>query len=156
MRPTLILLALTLTVCIVSPPLDAVAADPPGLLDEIQSLLNQNQGDIAKAEVLLRQADTDLKRLRLDIAQEVRDAVTRYHSLERLRHTFESGYLEHAKLTVNAAETAYRVGGASLIEFLDAERTYTATQTDYLDTVFAARSSLTALERVIGKDLTQP
>ena len=117
-------------------------------------LLNQNQGEIAKAEVALRQAETDLKRLQLDIAQEVHDALTRYESTHRLRRTFESGYLEHAKVTVSAAETSYRIGAASLLELLDAERTYTATQTDYLDTMLAARESLTALEKAIGKELT--
>jgi outer membrane protein, heavy metal efflux system len=116
-------------------------------------VLNQNQGEIAKAEVALRQADTELARLRLDIIQDVHDALARYASAHRLRRTFEAGYLEHAKLSVDAAETSYRIGAVSLIELLDAERTYTATQTDYLDTVFAARSSLTALEKAIGKDL---
>ncbi len=116
-------------------------------------LLNQNQGEIAKAEVALRQADTDLARLRLDIAQEVQDARAAYESTQRLRHTFESGYLDHAKTAVTAAETSYRVGAASLLELLDAERTYTATRTDYLDTIFSVRASLTALEKAIGKDL---
>jgi cobalt-zinc-cadmium efflux system outer membrane protein len=117
-------------------------------------LLNQNQGDIAKAEVGLRQADTDLERLRLDIAQEVRDAVERYQSARRLWRTYKSGYLENTKVVVEAAETSYRAGGASLLELLDAERTYAATQIDYVDTVFAVRSGLTALEKAVGKDLT--
>ena len=116
-------------------------------------LLNQNQADIAKAEVALRQAETDLARRRLDIAQEVHDAVERYQSLQRVRRMFESGYLDHAKLAVTAAETSQRVGAASLIELLDAERTYTATQTDYLDTLLAARASLDTLEKAVGKDL---
>jgi outer membrane protein, heavy metal efflux system len=116
-------------------------------------LLNQNQGEIAKAEVALRQARTDTARLRLDIVQEVQDAAARYQSLERLRHTFESGYLDRAKLTVDAAETSYRVGASSLLDLLDAERTYTATQTDYLDTLFAVRASFTALEKAVGKPL---
>jgi len=117
-------------------------------------LLNQNQGEIAKAEVALRQAETDSARLRLDITQEVHDALLQYESTRRLRQTFESGYLDHAKLAVSAAEASYRIGGASLIELLDTERTYTTTQTDYLDTIFAARSSLIALEKAIGKDLS--
>lgn len=116
-------------------------------------VLNQNQGEIAKAEVAMRQAENDLARLRLDIAQEVHDALERYHSLQRVRQVFESGYLDRARLTVTAAETSHRAGAASLIELLDAERTYTATQTDYLDTLFAARSSLNNLEKVIGKEL---
>ena len=116
-------------------------------------LLNQNQGEIAKAEVGLRQAETELKRLRLDIAQEVHDAVERYQSARRLWRTYESGYLEHAKVTVDAAEKSYRIGAASLLELLDAERTYASTQTDYLDAVFAARSGLDAVEKAIGQEL---
>jgi len=116
-------------------------------------LLNQNQGEIAKAEVALRQADNAIARLRLDITQEVQTARAAYQAAQRLQQVFESGYLDRAKLTVDAAEASYRIGAASLIELLDAERTYTATETDYLDSVFAARSTLTNLERAIGKDL---
>jgi len=116
-------------------------------------LLNPNQGEIAKADVNLRQADADLKRLRLDIAQDVHDAVERYRSARRLLLTFESGYLDHAKVMVDAAEKSYRIGAASLLELLDAERTYVATQTDFLDSVFSARASLNALERSIGVDV---
>ena len=116
-------------------------------------LLNQNQGDIAKAEVALRQAETELARLRLDMAQEVQTALAAYESAQRLRRAFDSGYLEHAQITLQAAEASYRAGAASLIELLDAERTYTATQTDYLDALFASQSSLAALEKAVGKDL---
>lgn len=116
-------------------------------------VFNQNQGEIAKAEVALRRAENDLARARLDIEQEVHDALERYHSLQRVRQLFESGYLDRARLTVTAAETSHRVGAASLLELLDAERTYTATQTDYLDTLYAARSSLNNLEKAVGKDL---
>ncbi len=115
-------------------------------------LLNQNQGDIAKAEVALRQAENDQSRLRLDVAQEVQTALAGYESAQRLRQTFESGYLEHARITLDAAEASYRAGAASLIELLDAERTYTSTQTDYLDALFASQSSLAALEKAVGKD----
>ncbi len=115
-------------------------------------LLNQNQGEIAKAEVALRQAENDQARLRLDVAQEVQTALASYESAQRLRQTFESGYLDDANITLAAAESSYRAGAASLIELLDAERTYTETQTDYLDALFALQSSLAALEKAIGKD----
>jgi cobalt-zinc-cadmium efflux system outer membrane protein len=115
-------------------------------------VLNQNQGEIAKAEVALRQTENDQARLRLDVAQEVQTAVASYESTQRLRQTFESGYLDDAKVTLAAAEASYRAGAASLIELLDAERTYTATQTDYLDALFASQSSLVALEKALGKD----
>jgi cobalt-zinc-cadmium efflux system outer membrane protein len=117
-------------------------------------VLNQNQGAIAKAEVALRQAENDLARTRLEVAREVHDSLERYRSLQRLRQLFESGYLDRARLALTAAETSQRVGAASLLELLDAERTYTATQTDYLDTLLAMRASLDTLEKAVGKDLT--
>ncbi|MBI3786510.1 MAG: TolC family protein [Deltaproteobacteria bacterium] len=116
-------------------------------------LWNQNQAAIAQAEVALRQAETDLAKARLDITQQARDALVQYQSTQRLRHIYENGYLERAQVTLGAAEVAYRSGGASLIELLEAERTYTATQTAYLDALLSARMSLTALEHAIGKDL---
>ncbi|HVN85050.1 MAG TPA: TolC family protein [Candidatus Binatia bacterium] len=116
-------------------------------------LLNQNQGEIAKAEVALRQADNALARLRLDIVQEVETARAAYQAARRLQQVFDSGYLARAKVSVDAAEKSYRIGAASLIELLDAERTYTATETEYLDSVLAARSTLTNLEKAVGKDL---
>jgi outer membrane protein, heavy metal efflux system len=116
-------------------------------------LLNQNQAEIAKAEVALHEAETDIARLRLDIAQEVHNALAAFQSARRLQQTYESGYLDGAKTTVDAAEASYRIGAASLIELLDAERTYTETQTNYLDTLFALRSGLVTLERAVGKDL---
>jgi outer membrane protein, heavy metal efflux system len=117
-------------------------------------LLNQNQAAIAKADVAQRQTEAEIAKARLDIAQEVHDGAERYQSAQRLRAMFEQGYLERAKVVLNAAESSYRSGGASLIELLDAERTYTTTETDYLASVLAARTALTNLELALGKDLT--
>jgi len=83
-------------------------------------LLNQNQGPIAQADVAVRQADTELTRLRLDIGREIRDALAAYQSARTLRQTYEAGYLEKAQVTVTGTAASYRAGSASLIDYLDA------------------------------------
>jgi cobalt-zinc-cadmium efflux system outer membrane protein len=115
-------------------------------------LLNQNQGSIAQAEVALRQADTQLNRTRLDIVRDVRDALAAYRSARALREKYETGYLERSHVTLTGAEASYRAGAASLIDYLDAERTYTATQLNYLDTVLAMRVGTAAIELAVGED----
>lgn len=117
-------------------------------------IFNRNQAEVAKAEVALRRAENELARLRLDVEEEVSDAVTAYETAQRLRRTFESGYLERAELARHAAEASYRSGGASLIELLEAERTYAATQTEHLESIFRCRAALIEVEKATGGDLT--
>jgi cobalt-zinc-cadmium efflux system outer membrane protein len=44
---------------------------------------------------------------------------------------YESGYLKQAQDSRDISEYAYRRGAASLLDFLDAERSYRATQLAY-------------------------
>jgi cobalt-zinc-cadmium efflux system outer membrane protein len=56
-----------------------------------------------------------------------------------------SGYLDEAKQDRDISEYAYKRGAASLLDFLDAERSYRAVQLAYRQ---ALASYLTALEQL--------
>lgn len=58
---------------------------------------------------------------------------------------YASGYLDEAKQDRDISEYAYKRGAASLLDFLDAERSYRATQLAYRQ---ALASYLTALEQL--------
>jgi len=62
-------------------------------------------------------------------------------------------YLEKAQQSRDIAESAYRLGGASLSEFLDAERTYRETSRLYNQVLYDFQISRGQLELAIGKDL---
>ena len=58
---------------------------------------------------------------------------------------YTGGYLQQAKDSRDISEYAYRRGAASLLDFLDAERSYRATQLAYRQ---ALANYLTAVEQL--------
>ena len=96
-------------------------------------LVNRNQGEIQRAEAEALIARHEVQKLRLGIPQEVRTAVTSYTVAgERVRR-FEEAFLRQSEDARRAAEVSYREGAISLLEFVEAERTFIQTQRDHLD-----------------------
>ena len=96
-------------------------------------LVNRNQGEIERAEAEALIARREVQKLRLGIPQEVRTAVTSYTVAgERVRR-FEEAFLRQSEDARRAAEVSYREGAISLLEFVEAERTFIQTQRDHLD-----------------------
>ena len=96
-------------------------------------LVNRNQGEIQRAEAEALIARREVQKLRLGIPQEVRTAVTSYTVAgERVRR-FEEAFLRQSEDARRAAEVSYREGAISLLEFVEAERTFIQTQRDHLD-----------------------
>jgi cobalt-zinc-cadmium efflux system outer membrane protein len=61
-----------------------------------------------------------------------------------------SGYLAEAQADRDIAEYAYQRGAASLIDFLDAERSYRATQFAYRQTLASYLLALEQLREAVG------
>jgi len=95
-------------------------------------VFNRNQGEVerAAAEALIARHEVD--KLRLTIPQEVRSAVASDAiARERVRR-FVDAFLRQAREARQAAEVAYREGAVSLLELLEAERTYVQTEREHL------------------------
>jgi cobalt-zinc-cadmium efflux system outer membrane protein len=88
----------------------------------------QYQGEIGKAQTLLTQAQRQIAqvmdRARQEIAQAQSDLETAQDRLLR----YENGLLADAERAAINAEFAFQHGASSLVELLDARRTYLATQ----------------------------
>ena len=61
-----------------------------------------------------------------------------------------SKYLDVATQSRDISEYAYRRGGASLLDFLDAERSYRATQLAYRQTLASYLLALEQLREAVG------
>jgi outer membrane protein, heavy metal efflux system len=114
-----------------------VSGDLPNTLGTTFSLpvpvFDRNQGEIAKAEAEALIAKHEVDKLRLEIPQEIRSAVTRYTIARDRVRRFEDGFLRQARDARQSAEASYREGVVSLLEFLEAERAYVQTVRDRLD-----------------------
>jgi len=110
-------------------------------------LFDRNQANIGRARLDIRHADNDTLRLRLIIENEVAQAVRKAQRSQALLAVFEKpgggglassatsdkgGMQDRAETALRVAEKSYKAGAISLLELLDAQRTYLDTRAQYL------------------------
>ena len=80
----------------------------------------------------------------------MRDAYEGLQTSDRVVQFYRSGYLDVAQKNRDISEYAYRRGAASLLDFLDAERSYRATQLAYRQALAAYLLALEQLRQAVG------
>jgi len=108
-------------------------------------VFNRNQGNIAQARFAITQTQEQEKATSEQVMTDVHDAYMGLKENDRIIVLYRSRYLDVADKDRDISEFAYRHGAASLLDFLDAERSYRATQLAYRQ---ALASYLTALEQL--------
>jgi cobalt-zinc-cadmium efflux system outer membrane protein len=68
----------------------------------------------------------------------------------RIAQLFKAGYLDVAQRSRDISEYAYRRGALALLDFLDAERTYRATQLAYRQAVASYLLAQEQLRQAVG------
>jgi cobalt-zinc-cadmium efflux system outer membrane protein len=118
-------------------------------------LFSRNQGEIQKAHVEQRRAEDAARALEANVAREVAAAHARYAAAAEKVARYDGGALARAERALAVAEKTYRSGDRSLLEFLEAERTFIAVRSDYLDTMYELRAARLELEQAVGAELTE-
>jgi len=113
-------------------------------------VFNRNQGEIARTHYAITQAEHQQAAARGQVLTDVRDAYDALESSDRLAKYFRSGYLDVSQKNRDISEYAYRRGAASLLDFLDAERSYRATQLAWRQTIAAYLTALEQLREAVG------
>lgn len=108
-------------------------------------IFNRNQGEIARTKFVIEQAQEQERAASEQVMTDVLNAFEGVQDNEKIVALYASGYLDEAKQDRDISEYAYKRGAASLLDFLDAERSYRATQLAYRQ---ALASYLTALEQL--------
>jgi cobalt-zinc-cadmium efflux system outer membrane protein len=113
-------------------------------------LFSRNQGEIARARSEQRRAGFLAQATRNQVLQDVETAYASFQwSRDRVR-LYEQTYLSRAKESRDIAEFAFQKGATSILDFLDAERTYRATQLAYRKELAAYVTNLAQLEAATG------
>ena len=113
-------------------------------------IFDRNQGEIARTHYVISQAEHQREFARGQVMTDVRDAWEGLQSNDRVARYFRSGYLDVSQKSRDISEYAYRRGAAALLDFLDAERSYRATQLAWRQTVAAYLTSLEQLRQAVG------
>jgi cobalt-zinc-cadmium efflux system outer membrane protein len=92
---------------------------------------DKNQGEIARTHYAISGAQESEKAAQDAMMNDVDNAYGGFESADEVARLYESGYLKEAQDSRDISEYAYRRGAASLLDFLDAERSYRATALAY-------------------------
>jgi cobalt-zinc-cadmium efflux system outer membrane protein len=113
-------------------------------------VFDRNQGEIARAGYALTQAQ-ELQRAASDtVLSDVSSAFEAAKSSGEVVQLYTSGYLKQAQDSRDISEYAYKRGGASLLDFLDAERSYRAIQLAYRGALASYMIALEQLKQAVG------
>jgi cobalt-zinc-cadmium efflux system outer membrane protein len=114
------------------------------------AIFNRNQGEIARTRFARTQAELSKQAAEETVLTDVRNAFEGIKSNEEIVSLYESGYLKDAAESREISEYAYRQGAAALLDFLDAERTYRATQLAYRQALASYMLALEQLRQAAG------
>jgi cobalt-zinc-cadmium efflux system outer membrane protein len=113
-------------------------------------IFNRNQGEIARSKFAITQADEQQKFTNGQVLTDVHDAYEGLRETERVVQLYRSGYLDVAQKDRDISEYAYKRGAASLLDFLDAERSYRVTQLAYRQSLAGYLLALEQLREAVG------
>jgi cobalt-zinc-cadmium efflux system outer membrane protein len=113
-------------------------------------IFDRNQGEIARAGFAITQAQEQERFANGQVLTDVRDAFENLRTNDQVVGLYRSGYLDEAQQSRDISEYAYRHGAASLLDFLDAERTYRVTQLGYRQALASYLLALEQLRQAVG------
>ncbi|HEY1502146.1 MAG TPA: TolC family protein [Acidobacteriaceae bacterium] len=108
-------------------------------------LFDRNQGEIARTGYTVMQAQEQEKFAQGQVLTDVKDSFENLRSNDKIVGLYRSGYLDQAQQSRDINQYAYQRGAASLLDFLDSERSYRAVQLAYRQ---ALASYLLAVEQM--------
>ena len=113
-------------------------------------IFNRNQGEIARTGYALTQAQ-ELQQSASDaVLSDVANAYEAVRSNDEVVQLYSSGYLKQAQDSRDISEYAYKRGAASLLDFLDAERSYRSVQLAYRQALGSYMTALEQLKEAVG------
>jgi cobalt-zinc-cadmium efflux system outer membrane protein len=113
-------------------------------------IFNRNQGEIARTGYALTQAQEQQQAASDTVLSDVANAYEAVKSNDEVVQLNTSGYLKQAQDSRDISEYAYKRGAASLLDFLDAERSYRSVQLAYRQALGAYMTALEQLKEAVG------
>lgn len=111
---------------------------------------NNKPGELKSAYYAQQQAEAQYRQIELEIQASVTQAYYNYLAQQKQVQQFNNGLLNEAKLVLDGKIYSYQRGETTLLEVLNAQRTYNGVQQAYFQTLFNYASALVELERAAG------
>jgi outer membrane protein, heavy metal efflux system len=116
---------------------------------------DRNQGNIAHSLAAISQASESELQAEATVLTDVASAYAAYQTNDEVVSLYQSGYLDQASQSLQISNYVYQQGSGSLLDLLDAERTYRTTQLAFRQALAAYMTSVRQINFVVGKQVMQ-
>ena len=113
-------------------------------------IFNRNQGEIARTNYAINQAQELELAANDQVMSDVLNAYEAVRDNDQVISLYRAGYLDAAKESRDISEYSYKRGAASLLDYLDAERSYRATELAYRQSLAAYLTAVEQLREAVG------
>ena len=116
-------------------------------------LFYQYKGESDKAAVNLNQSRLAAEQTELAIRNDVVSAIATWNSADKILQRFKEGLLEDALTVRDSAELAYNKGATSVLDFIEAQRSYKNVMRDYYAAMINRTNAYYDLAKSLGIEL---
>ena len=113
-------------------------------------LWNRNAGGIAAAQARTRVAALERTALQQVVTTEVANTVTELQRLRTALQFFDETILPQSRDNLALLRQAFAAGEVGMVPLVTEQRAFLAISNEYLETRFASRIALVALESILG------
>ncbi|HXA52933.1 MAG TPA: TolC family protein [Candidatus Acidoferrum sp.] len=118
-------------------------------------VFDRNQGEKARTEIEIRRTERLRAATEAQAFSDVDSAYTTLSSNLTLLASYKARYLAQAVRVRETISFSYERGGASLLDFLQAQQDYRVVQLNYLNLIGAYLTSASQLNLAVGKEVIQ-
>lgn len=113
-------------------------------------IFDRNQGEIARTQAAITQSRELAAEANEQVLSDVVNAYEAVHTNDQIIGLYRSGYLDQSTQSRDISQYAYQRGAASLLDYLDAERSYRANQLAYRQALANYMTTLEQLREAVG------
>jgi outer membrane protein, heavy metal efflux system len=113
-------------------------------------IFDRNQGEIKRTQYAITQSQELSSEQFSIVLTDVANAYESFRTNDEIVQLYQSGYIKQAEDSRDISQYAYQRGAASLLDYLDAERSYRATELAYRQSLASYMSSLEQLRQAVG------
>lgn len=113
-------------------------------------IFDKNQGEIARTQYAIGQSQAQETAATETVLSDVTNAYEAVQSNSDVVKLYTSGYLDNSRESRDITQYAYQKGAASLLDLLDAERSYRATELAYRQALASYMTAVEQLRSAVG------
>lgn len=113
-------------------------------------IFDRNQGEIARTRYAITQSQEQQTQATQQVLTDVINAYEALRMNEKIIQLYQGGYIDQAKESKDISEYSYKRGVASLLDYLDSERTFRTTQLAYRQALAGYMTALEQMREAVG------